>query len=89
MLFLLSWHTANLPRRPIQDYMNELIEKIQRRIEERKFCTIFEKDVSVYWPHEDTGREKQKEAIQAFAREHGWRATILDPGIRVTFRKAA
>lgn len=27
------------------------------------------------------------EAIQAFAREHGWTATISASGIRMTFRK--
>jgi hypothetical protein len=25
--------------------------------------------------------------IKTFAKAHGWHATILDPGIRVTFRK--
>lgn len=69
--------------------MNQLINRIQRRIAERKFCTIFENEISRHWPYGSAEREEQKAAIVDFAKEHGWKATILDPGIRVTFRPRA
>ena len=67
--------------------MNELIQRIHRRIDEKKFCTIFEKDIAAYWPVTAAEREQRKAAIEAFAKQNGWSATILDPGIRVTFRR--
>ena len=67
--------------------MNDLITKISRRIDEKNSCTIFEGDVSTYWPCDLSERKRQRLAIMAFAEQHGWRAAISDPGIRVTFRK--
>lgn len=66
--------------------MDELVGRIRKKIAERKFCTIFEQDVSKLWPCGTVERDRQKAQIEAFAKSHGWVATISNPGIRVTFR---
>jgi len=58
-----------------------LIEHIRRRLETAKACTVFESDLERVWPRES--------AILRFARKNSWTASVPDPGIRVTFRKAA
>jgi hypothetical protein len=67
--------------------MQLLAEKIIDRLKSRKSCTIFENDLSRVWPCKETERQQRYALIKAFAKAHGWHATILDPGIRVTFRK--
>ena len=54
-----------------------------------KACTVFESDLEPVWPREKLPREKREREILMFAKKNGWTATVLDPGIRVTFRKAA
>ena len=48
---------------------------------------ILERDLANVWPREERDQLKREKEIHAFAAAHGWLATILDPGIRVTFRK--
>ncbi len=69
--------------------VDALTRQIGSRLETHKFCTIFEKDLGRVWPYVDLEREKRFAKIKCYARAHGWSATILDPGIRVTFRKLA
>lgn len=69
--------------------MEMLIEHIQRRLATAKACTVFESDLERVWPRERLDREKRERAILRFAMKNGWTASVLDPGIRVTFRKAA
>ena len=69
--------------------MQTLIEHIRKRLEMAKACTVFENDLERVWPRERLDREERERAILRFATKNGWRATVLDPGIRVTFRKAA
>jgi hypothetical protein len=64
-----------------------LAERILERLKSHKSCTVFENELSRVWPCPDKERQQRHAAIQAFAKAHGWSATILDPGIRVTFRK--
>jgi len=40
-----------------------------------------------FWPRETKVKSPRAEQIHAFAKANGWSATILDPGIRVSFRK--
>ncbi len=54
---------------------------------EHKFCTVFEKELGGVWPFVDETREARFAEIKAFAKTRGWSATILDPGIRVTYRR--
>ena len=69
--------------------MDALTRQIRHRLETHKFCTIFERDLGKVWPYVDKARERRFSEIKAYARAQGWSATILDPGIRVTFRKLA
>jgi len=55
----------------------------------KKFCTVYGNEISEVLPLKSKDVEKRDQAIQAFARKNGLNATICDPGIRVTFRKAA
>jgi len=71
----------------MKKYMDLLTEKIIKRLNTHKSCTIFENDLSCVWPVNEKQRQQRHALIKAFAKAHGWSATILDPGIRVTFRK--
>jgi len=68
--------------------VDALKKRIEERLGRRRSCTIFEHDLSVIWPRDERDQLKREKEIYAFAATHGWIATILDPGIRVTFRKA-
>jgi hypothetical protein len=67
--------------------MQALTERIIERLNTHKSCTVFENELSRVWPCQDKERQQRHALIKAFAKSHGWSATILDPGIRVTFRK--
>jgi hypothetical protein len=64
-----------------------LLRHINERLLTRKFCMVFEHDLQRVWPTPERERAKRAAAIEAFARAHGFSATIHDPGIRVTFRR--
>jgi hypothetical protein len=67
------------------------LDAIKKRIEERlrykKSCTILERDLAIVWPRDERNQLKREKKIHAFAAANGWLATILDPGIQVTFTK--
>jgi hypothetical protein len=63
------------------------IQRIEERLRHKKSCTIFEHDLSRIWPRDERDQLKREKEIHAFAAANGWLATILDPGIRVTFKK--
>jgi hypothetical protein len=44
-------------------------------------------DLSRVWPYNDVARQQRYVLIKCFAKAHGRSATILDPGIQVTFRR--
>ena len=69
--------------------MKQLEKYISGRLAGRKFCTVYGQDIARIWPMKRKEMEKRDAAIHAFAKANGWTATICDPGIRVTFRKAA
>ena len=62
-------------------------KRIEERLRHKKSCTIFEHDLSRIWPRDERDQLKREKEIHAFAAASGWLATILDPGIRVTFKK--
>ncbi len=66
--------------------METLAAKIKKRLNTHKHCTIFEDELARVWPYAEKEREKRFARIKAFAKAHGWSATIRDPGMRVTFR---
>ena len=62
-------------------------ERIEERLRYKKSCTILERDVAIVWPRDERDQLKREKQIHTFAAANGWLATILDPGIRLTFRK--
>ena len=66
--------------------MQLLANRIMERLKTHKYCTVFDNELSRVWPCVDKERLQRHAQIHAFAKAHGWSATILDPGIRVTFR---
>jgi len=55
-----------------------LAEHIQRRLKERAFCIVFEDEIERCWPRKNVGRTEREEQVQAFAKSHGWSASIHD-----------
>ncbi len=68
--------------------LQALTQLVTERLKSKKFCTVFESDLERCWPTEKAIRLERESKIHAFAKSRGWTAHILDPGIRVTFRKA-
>ena len=69
----------------ILDALRKLIEE---RLRYEESCTVLEHDLARVWPRDDRDQLNREKRIYAFATNNGWIATILDPGIRVTFRKS-
>lgn len=67
--------------------MENLEKHIRERLATHPSCTIFESGLERVWPRLKEEQKERAAAIEAFARKHGWKVTINDPGIRVTFRK--
>jgi hypothetical protein len=69
---------------------NGLAKFVRERLEKRKYCMVFERQLEPCWPAEkvksaaSTAREKK---IRAFAKANGWTAEIHDPGLSVIFKK--
>ncbi len=66
--------------------MQDLIDHIHHRIAERKFATIFKNKIARIYSPIMAADMKMKKAIDDFADQNGWNATISDTGVRVTFR---
>ena len=67
--------------------LDALKKRIDERLRYKKSCTILEDDLARVWPRDERDQLKREKEIHAFAAANGWLATILDPGIRVTFTK--
>ena len=67
--------------------IEDLRDGIAEALEKKKHFTVFDNDLSKFWPPARHTRQKQIEAIQRFAKEHGWEVTIRDQGLIATFRK--
>lgn len=69
--------------------LEALTERIAQQLEERGFCLVFETELARCWPSENIEDAEREEEIQAFARSHGWEASlfVLDSGLRAIFRK--
>jgi hypothetical protein len=68
-------------------YLDALKKRIEERLRYKKSCTILERDLAIVWPRDERDQLKREKQIHTFAAANGWLATILDPGIRVTFTK--
>ena len=67
--------------------MEALKKRIEERLRYKKSCAILEGDLARVWPRDERDQLKREKEIHAFAAANGWLATMLDPGIRVTFTK--
>ena len=56
--------------------MDRLAGRIERDLEERHFCVVFEDEIERCWPKEKFDQMEREEEIQAFAESHGWDASI-------------
>ena len=68
------------------DNEKALAKLIRDRLGNHVTCTVFESELSFVWrrAYEHDSRIKE---IEAFAKANGWRVSISDPGIRLTFKK--
>jgi hypothetical protein len=69
--------------------LEALTQRVREYLEIAKSYTAFDIELGPILPDEKMYREERAKSIHAFAKINGWSATILDPGIRVTFRKLA
>ena len=69
--------------------MDRLANHIERTLEERGFCVVFEDDLKRCWPSNQISEAERKSEIHSFAESRGWSATILDGvfGTRAIFEK--
>jgi len=58
--------------------METLSKRIERDLEERQFCVVFEDEVESCWPKEELDQMEREEEIQAFAKSRGWKASIYN-----------
>src|ERR1043165_2813144 len=68
--------------------MDALAELISSELSQKESCTICNAEITGVWPHGAKNPEMRDAAIHAFAKNNGWTAEIIDPGIQVIFTKA-
>jgi hypothetical protein len=68
--------------------VDALLKQISKRLENHKFCKVFQSDLDRVWPPHSNHIDKQMLAILAFAEANNLVAIIDDPGISVTFRRS-
>jgi hypothetical protein len=68
--------------------VNLLAEQIRKALSHSDSCTIFRPDIARVWPQVIDMTQQRNAAIEDFAKQRGWTATIVDHGVVVTFRKA-
>jgi hypothetical protein len=66
-----------------------LKDRVREHLETAKVYVAFDVELAHIWPSDKNHRLARAKAIQDFAKNNGWSATIVDPGIRVTFRRIA
>jgi hypothetical protein len=69
---------------------NALAKFVRERLEKRKYCMVFERQLEPCWPAEKVktaARIAREKKIRAFAKANGWTAEIHDPGLSVIFKK--
>jgi hypothetical protein len=69
---------------------DELAKFVRERLENRKYCMIFENRLERCWPAEkvkNAARTAREKEIHKFAKANGWTAEIHDPGLSVIFKR--
>jgi hypothetical protein len=56
--------------------MDRLARRIEWDLDERHFCVVFEDEIERCWPSEKLEPVERERQIQAFAKSHGWNASI-------------
>jgi len=58
--------------------METFSKRIERDLEERHFCVVFEDEVERCWPKGKLDQMEREEEIQAFAKSRSWKASIYN-----------
>jgi hypothetical protein len=58
--------------------MDEFAKRIERTLEQRGFCLVFEDELERCWPSEKIDRGDREKQILTFAESHGWIVSILN-----------
>ena len=66
--------------------MELLAEHIREALKTHLYYTVFESAAELLWPLDQSNPANRVAQIDAFAKAHGWLATITYPGQGVTFR---
>jgi hypothetical protein len=69
--------------------LEKLREGIAAALEQKKSITVYDNDLSKFWPALRKTRQKQIDAIRQFAKENSWEVKIRDQGLIATFRKVS
>jgi hypothetical protein len=67
--------------------MDTLLNHIIERLGVHHSCTVFENQIADVWPRVGTDQAKRVAVIEKFAKEHGFSVKVIDPGLRVTFKR--
>jgi hypothetical protein len=61
---------------------------IEEGLEKKKSFTVYDNDLSTFWPAASNTRQTQIEQIRKFAKQNGWDVRIRDQGLIATFTKS-
>lgn len=67
--------------------MDILAKQIAERLDKKSSCIVFENHISRSFPNPGNEDRAREDAIRKFAAEHGWSVKIIDPGLRLVFKK--
>jgi len=56
--------------------LERLVRRIERDLDERHFCIVFEDEIERCWPTETFEFMEREKQIQAFAESRGWNVSI-------------
>ena len=68
--------------------MELLTKKIEERLQARKSCRIFSRDLNRVWPvtsEERQARDQRIDQSRQYADSHGWSVLVYDPGLHAVF----
>ena len=60
--------------------MDKLARRVERDLEERHFCVVFEDEVERCWPSEKLEPLERERQIEDLAKSRGWNVFIRDSG---------
>jgi hypothetical protein len=57
-------------------HLESLARRIERDLDERHFCVVFEDEIERCWPTETLESMERGQQIEAFAESRGWNVSI-------------